>query len=381
MNPRTARKSTAEKLAAAASELQSLQCLAGFDGFIDEIVRIVDKRESAETFSLLKTISAFAGRVVNAADKSTNMEMVVKQIKLGGNGPIMANALAQFGLRVTYIGSLGYPKLHPVFQPLADTAEVHSIAEPGHTDALEFEDGKIMLGKHQTLVDVNYENMLRIIGKTQLGKIWRRSRFIGMVNWTMLPNMTDIWQHLFADHCATEAVDKSRLVFFDLADPEKRTADDIQEALQTLARFAGYCRVILGLNEKEGIEIGEVLRLGFIERSPAGLLRLAQEIRETLQIDVVAIHPVKYAVAASAKASAIVDGPYEPSPLLSTGAGDHFNAGFCLACLGGLDLHQALLAGVGTSGYYVRTGTSPSIDALAGFLQNWREPGTVSLTK
>ena len=35
--------------------------------------------------------------------------------KLGGNGPIMANALASLGLRVTYLGNLGYPNLHPVF--------------------------------------------------------------------------------------------------------------------------------------------------------------------------------------------------------------------------------------------------------------------------
>ncbi len=96
----------------------------------------------------LPTIAKLADRLAAAAGKSTNIELVNQITKLGGNGPIMANALASFGLQVTYLGMLGYPKLHPVFGPFAQRAEVHSIAEPGHTDALEFEDGKIMLGKH-----------------------------------------------------------------------------------------------------------------------------------------------------------------------------------------------------------------------------------------
>ena len=36
-------------------------------------------------------------------------------MKFGGNGPIMATAFAAMGLSVTYVGNLGYPKIHPVF--------------------------------------------------------------------------------------------------------------------------------------------------------------------------------------------------------------------------------------------------------------------------
>ena len=72
---------------------------------------------------------------------------MVTQRKLGGNGPIMANALACLGLHVTYLGCLGYPEIDPVFRDFATRATVRSIAEAGHTDALEFDDGKLMLGK------------------------------------------------------------------------------------------------------------------------------------------------------------------------------------------------------------------------------------------
>src|SRR5256714_14354365 len=107
----------------------------------------------------LPTIAQFASRLAAAAGRSANVELVSQLTKLGGNGPIMANALASFGLRVTYLGNLGYPNLHPVFEDFAKRAEVHSIAEPGYTDALEFEDGKIMLGKHQSLRQVNWDNI------------------------------------------------------------------------------------------------------------------------------------------------------------------------------------------------------------------------------
>jgi sugar/nucleoside kinase (ribokinase family) len=59
------------------------------------------------------------------------------------------------------------------------------------------------------------------------------------------------------------------------------------------------------------------------------------------------------------------------SILSLTGAGDHFNAGFCLGKLLGFDNSTSVLVGVSTSGYYVRTGQSPTVPDLVGMLQNW----------
>ena len=55
--------------------------------------------------------------------------------------------------------------------------------------------------------------------------------------------------------------------------------------------------------------------------------------------------------------------------LISTGAGDHFNAGFCLGKLIGADNEIALQLGVATSGYYVRTAKSPAPGDLVSFLE------------
>lgn len=138
-----------------------------------------------------------------------------------------------------------------------------------------------------------------------------------------------------------------------------------------IAQFKNYFQVILGTNEKEGFEIADVLGIKQPDNSKASILRMAQEIRRTLDIHNVVVHPIQYAVAASADDVQLVDGPWEPKPLISTGAGDHFNAGFCLGRLLGLDLEQSLLTGVTASGFYVRTAQSPAIPDLIKFMQNW----------
>src|ERR1041385_6144456 len=98
----------AATLSAHISQLSAYHVTIGLDGFVDEIVSIVDKRETLDTFSRIPTLSAFAERIARAAGKGTNAELVVERVKLGGNGPIMANALAAAGLNVTYIGNVGY---------------------------------------------------------------------------------------------------------------------------------------------------------------------------------------------------------------------------------------------------------------------------------
>jgi hypothetical protein len=363
-------KSAAAALAAGSSELASQDVTIGLDGFVDEIVSVVDKRESADQFTRLSTLSAFARRIAQAAGKGTNAELVVTQVKLGGNGPIMADALAAFGMRVIYIGSLGYPTLHPAFEQLARHATVYSIAEPGHTDALEFDDGKLMLGKHATLRDINWQRLMERVGREKLFESFSASSLVGLQNWTMLPYMNDIWQHVLDEFCPKLPSRTRRMIFFDLADPEKRDLRDIQRAMELVGKFQQFFETYLGLNEKESFEIGSVLGYDGPNEGEDAVRAVAKFIQKAIKVSAVVVHPRAYAVAADGKDEALVHGPFAPEPLISTGAGDHFNAGFCLGKLIGTDNEIALQLGVGASGYYVRTAKSPTTQNLAEFLQS-----------
>jgi sugar/nucleoside kinase (ribokinase family) len=360
----------AQQLRAKAHTIATHHLTIGLDGFVDEIISVVDKRESAEKFTRVPTLTAFGARISAAAGKSANAELVVERVKLGGNGPIMANALAAFGARVTYIGNLGYPNLHPVFSEFAKRAVVYSVAEPGRTDALEFDDGKIMLGKHASLGDVNWANLVDRIGHKTLADCFANASLVGLQNWTMLPHMSDIWEHVLTEICPNMPAQPRHTFFFDLADPEKREPGDIRDALDLIGRFQKHFDVYLGLNEKESFEIGAVLGYPGAHEGESAVRTVAKFIHEKIQTSGVVVHPRAYAVAASADGVVKATGPFVERPLISTGAGDHFNAGFCLGKLIGADNEISLQIGVGTSGYYVRTAKSPNAIELADFLQS-----------
>lgn len=370
MNTPQLRERAASILNESGERVRGFSAFVGLDGFVDEIIHAVDTRQNAEEYTRLQMIADFGDRIKQAAGKSTNIELVNQKTKLGGNGPIMANALATLGLRVTYVGALGYPNIHPVFKPFAERADVHSIAESGHTDAVEFLDGKVMLVKSVSLKDVTWANIQERFGRDRFEAAFGQSNLIGFVNWTMIPYMSDIWDSLLAEFCPRLKGPRRRL-FFDLADPQKRSPADILRALALMKRFQEHFDVTLGLNEKESIEIAEVLEIPHSDQSPEGLVKTGREIFARAGVDTLVVHPVTYAFAIRGGEVAMVSGPRVTKPLITTGAGDHFNSGFCLGQLLGLDSASCVLLGVSTSGYYVRTAQTPTLADLAGMLRSW----------
>lgn len=372
LNSPELRSRCAAALETAVGRATQLTAFVGLDGFVDEILHVVDKRHSVSAYDRMPTIAKLAERLAAAAGKSTNIEFVPQLTKLGGNGPIMANALASMGLKVTYLGNLGYPTLHPVFGEFARQAEVHSIAQPGLTDAIEFEDGKVMLGKHAYLKDVNWENITARFGREKFAAKFSSADLVGFVNWTMLTNMSDIWAAVLREICpALPAGAKRRTLFFDLADPEKRTVEDIRRALDLILEFRRHFDVILGLNEKEAHEIARALSLDTGDGSRQALAALAREIHTRVPVQTLVVHPVQYALSVSNGQTSLLDGLYTTQPRITTGAGDHFNSGFCLGKLLGLADDLALLTGVTTSGYYVIKGQSPAVPDLVRTLRHW----------
>jgi sugar/nucleoside kinase (ribokinase family) len=358
----------AQKLSAASKKLSALPAVVGLDGFVDTILHVVKQRESVTKFIRSTEMRDFANAIHSSAGLSANFEFVTQMVKLGGNGPIMANALGRFGLDVTYVGNLGAPNIHPVFNDFASRARVISIAEPGYTDAIEFDNGKLMCGKHESLKDVNWANLIKHVPEPKLVKLLNGARFVALVNWTMLTQMTGIFQKLLS-RIAPKLNGDRRWIFFDLADPAKRSREDLLTALKLISKFEKHFRVILGLNLSEGRQVAEVLGLNPPEETYGTVTHCASQIREALKLNTVVVHPTHFACAADANGATHVVGPFTAQPRITTGAGDHFNAGFCLGRLAGLDLAGSLQVGVATSGFYVRNAKSPSVADLVKFLK------------
>jgi len=348
--------------------------IIGFDGFVDEIIHVVRKRPDFNSFERMQTITELSERIGRASGYSTNVEFVPVQTKLGGNGPILSNALVGYGVNLTYIGALGYPDIHPVFKQLAQSSTVYSICDPAHTDALEFTDGKLLLGKLDVLNNLNWESIREKVGGVhEFAEMINSCDLLGMGNWTMISMMNGIWEGMIGEMFPLLDPDRRPYAFFDLADPEKRTKEDIKKALRLISAFSERFDVILGLNGKEANEIAGVMGLTGFEDLPDGerLKAVTAGIFGKMDIHCVVVHLIKEASAVTADGYMNVKGPYCKDPVLTTGAGDNFNAGFCFAKSMGLDIGQSLTAGVCTSGYYVRNARSPKIEEAVDFMMNY----------
>jgi len=348
------------------------KALVGIDGFVDVIVHPVDQRSGpGDQFKAIPTITAFANRIGSAAGKSANIELAPIVEKLGGNGPIMANAQSAHGLNVRYLGALGRDAIHHVFHEFAEKTNAISIADPGVTHAAEFNDGKILFGSMASLDKITYERLCELPGEDKLIEVFNESDLIVLVNWTMIPFLTDVFNSFLEKVLPACSKEKERTFFFDLADPEKRSKTDLLEVLSVFSKFEQFGKVILGLNLREAEQVDALLGFAPLTNSPENLQTMAARIRERLQLDTVVIHPVADAACATSEGTAYAAGPYCEKPKITTGAGDHFNSGFVTARLIGLSPEAALTVAVATSGFYVRTAVSPTLDDLAEFIATW----------
>lgn len=358
------------------------RCFIGFDGFTDEIIHAVDKRASQSDYKPFQNIADFGQRIVGASGKSCNIEFVVQRKKLGGNAPIMTNALLSGGHAITFAGAIGFPgKIEPIFEEMArGCTKVIPLGPSAHSDAIEFEDGKVILGKLSALVNINYHALLAHIPKEELIATLDVTNLFVCANWTMLPMMNDLWRHIIKDIAPKfKKKDQIRYLFVDLADPAKREDTDIKDALELLRLLNenGF-HVILGLNEAEAMRILHVLTDNQ-NHSHGNAQDLVEAIFRHSNLHMIVVHATQFAMAATADGVVEAKGPYYSKPKITTGAGDNFNAGFCTALLYGLSPKECLLSGVTTSGFYVRRGTSPTIPELAAFLHQWAEVGNAQL--
>ena len=345
---------------------------AGFDGCVDEIVHVVDIRYDAFHYDRIRTLSDYGEKISAAAGLSLNVEIESIAKKAGGNGPLFVLGLKKIGADIIYVGCTGETAVDPVFSELAAGSEIIGILDPGQTDAMEFEDGKIIRSKLTPHNRLTWEAIMDKISVEDFAAFMDRADLISFNNWTMLLHMSDIWKHILDDvvpvmKCRPE----EKTLFFDLADPEKRSVEHITEALEFIRRFqnTGF-DTVLGLNLKEACEIlGLIRNASWADFKSMPTEEIAAPIAEYMGISCLVVHPVTHAVCVEDGLCTVVEGPYCPNPVLTTGAGDAFNAGFAYGYINRYGPEDSLLLGVSSSGFYVRNGKNPTKEEVLGFIE------------
>jgi sugar/nucleoside kinase (ribokinase family) len=359
------KKQVAEAMRQKAFLLHHKIVTAGFDGFVDSIARVIETRENGQEPGYFASIESFGHYILQKKSSSFSIEIETHTTKIGGNMPIMSNAMALLGTKVNCIGAFGYPHLHEQFKSLPPSCNLLSFAQPGTATALEFGDGKIMMADMAALHKTGWEEIKARIPLATMINLYASSDMFALLNWSEIDASSGIWKGIIKD--VLIAYDsKTQFAFFDLSDCSKRTEESIQEMLALINDFAKRTRVILSLNRNEA---GIVYKILSGKTGDFDISEQAAGIFDHMKIETVIIHTSKEVIAISGQGRFSLSTFFAAQPLLSTGAGDNFNAGFCTAMLLELDMESALIVANATSGYYVRNGKSGQLNDIVELLE------------
>jgi hypothetical protein len=327
----------------------------GFDGFIDTIVKPIKTKQKHST-TYFQTIQEFGEYTLQKSAGNFSLELEEQAKKLGGNMPIMANAMAGWNMRINCIGTMGYPSIHPLFSGMPPNCNHFSFAEPGISTALEFGERKIILGEMSSVNAATWPTVKAAIPINKLIDLFSSSDLIALLNWAELDHATEIWEGI-ANEVLPFFPDSKRIkAFVDLSDCSKRSVRDIRDALQMLNRFGEKCDVILGLNRNEANLVLDALAA--YPHADVTIAETGKVLFSHLKIDTVVIHHQTTAIAWNNSGTYTKESTPVDHPVLSTGAGDNFNAGFCTGLLANMDLSSCLTLGHIFASTYMKTGKS-----------------------
>jgi hypothetical protein len=349
-----------ERLQNAPSLLISKNVSAGLDGFIDSIVKVVNYKEDGGPV-FFNTIEEFGTYISGKKGSGFSLETEELFQRLGGNMPILANAMAQMGAKVDCVGALGLPVVAPAFAAMHPNCNLYSFANPGFTTALEFTDGKMMLAQMTELNHADWNTVKSSIGLDKLHEIFIKSDLVCLVNWSELTHSNAIWKGLQEEVFGLKKDPKPVRFFFDLSDCSKSSPAALRSALDLIRKFKKYGSVTLSLNKNEA----QILYKTFISQIiSAELQSIGQHLFNELHLDFLIIHASKMSLAWDEQGVYSNVPDFISEPFMLTGAGDNFNAGYCMAQLLDLDVESSLILANLVSNIYIKSAKSPDLPAL-----------------
>ena len=347
----------------------------GFDGYIDELYSLVQTREDVKTWTKMDSMEQFGNRCLDSAGSSTNIERILKRRISGGFAPNTGKALWNLGHRLVLVAAMGDPKPKKIFKTYPEFVEDISIAPPGRTIGLEFDDGKIMLTDFSNIFNITWDTIIDNYKIPQLIDRFNLCDGYGFGHWSLFLQMNDIWRKLQKEIFPSISNLKEKIFFVDLADLRKRKDEDVKEMLELLQEFEGQLKVCLSLNDQESIDISRVVdgvaEIDDDKKDFEDFVEAGKKINEVLGLSYLVIHEPHFATITTKNEHYWISQGYTSKPKFTTGAGDHFNGALLSGLILGLKPAEAVLFGNSDTGIFVRTGESPDFKNIKEYVSNY----------
>jgi hypothetical protein len=330
----------------------------GFDGFIDR-VREMQTETNAGT-ERIESLEAVGTRILEAADAGASSTFGWRTTgrRAGGHVCHLSRAYDVLGYDPTLVGALGDP-VRPFFEETFGHLDHHSVGEPGLTDAVEFDDGKLLISEGGDVSGLDWNRLVEAVGVGTLSDALDGTRLFGIGYWAAvygLPGIIDglrecVWPSL---------ADPPAHVIVDPADIRRISPSGVERAADATGRLSAVTDTTLSANRVETQAMVEVL----CDAATGDLVEDTRRLFRTLSVDRVVTHGVDRSCCVSADGATTVAVSPVNRPSITTSAGDHFNAGFSLGIIEGASEAAALVAGNAYARRFVDTGETPDYAEL-----------------
>jgi len=222
----------------------------GFDGYLDRVREVVGDRTDPETYDRVATLAAFRDRVDASveADSSLSFEWLEDGQRTGGHTCHLARAFGTWSFDPTLVGMYGDP-VKPTFEREFGDYDLVSMGEPGVTDAVEFDDGKLMLTEIGDTMDLDWAGIDERLGHETLCERLDGAALLGVGYWSETPDLPDILDGLRANWSDIAAPPETVLV--DPGDVRKLDVDRLRAGRDAIDRLSEVSDVLVSANRAE----------------------------------------------------------------------------------------------------------------------------------
>ncbi|WP_135305639.1 hypothetical protein [Haloarcula amylovorans] len=341
----------------------------GFDGVIDNVRTMIDTRHGPTEYDRLSHLSDLKKRLSDSleAESSLTVEWEQEGTRTGGHACHLSRAFTKLGADTLMVGTYGRP-IQEIFKTEFSESTLLSVGEPGYCDAVEFDDGKLMLSETSEAAYLDWETLTDRLDIEQLAEHLDGRDILGVGYWNVTSALPELVYNLIEETWPLQDSPPEQ-VFFDPGDIRNLPDEEIRNGASYLEKINEIVPVTVSANPSETAAIAAV-----DGADPDSELRSnAQAAFDVLNVDRFIGHSPVVSVGVTQSSNVAVQVPTTESPTMTTSAGDHFNFGVLIAQLAGLSLPATIVTGNAAAGVFVRTGSPPSYEAVCDFVNSYRD--------